>query len=318
MLHLHDFLRRNYFRFSFINKELKRSPAILIIINLFLVYISWGSVYIGLKFTLEVIGPFLACGMRMSIAGAIFCGLLIITKKWQNTKFDDWKNNFLLAIFLVLMASGFLSKGEVYISSGVAAIVNGTTPISMLFGMWLFGGENRPTFFQCLGLAGGLTGLWMLAPNEDKMTEFFGIFWVIGATLGWVAGSILIKRNVFKILTPPLQSCAMLLLCGGLQSTLVALFAGEFSHIHLHELNLANAMAFAWVVIGGSIIAYSSYFWLLGHVSVPVAISYEYIVPIIGIFLGAVFYNETLTMRSIFSCLLIVGSVFFIISQKSH
>lgn len=317
MLRLHEFLKRTYATFSFNNKRSKGSPGILIILNLFLVYISWGSVYIGLKFTLEVVGPFLACGLRMTLAGTLFCALLIITKNWQKVKLSDWKNSFLQAVFLVLVASGFLSKGEEYVSSGVAAMVNGTTPISMLLGMWLFGRENRPTLLQCVGLAGGFFGLCLLAPHEDKTSELFGIFWVLGATLGWVAGSILLKNNVFKISTNPLQSCAMLLFCGGLESVLVAFFAGEFSHIHLHELSLTNGIAFAWMVIGGSIIAYSSYFWLLRNVSVPLAISYEYVVPIIGIFLGAVFYNETISMRSIFSCFLIVGSVFFIISQKS-
>ena len=77
-------------------------------------------------------------------------------------------------------------------------------------------------------------------------------------------------------------------------------------------------LAFAWMTIGGSIIAYSSYFWLLAHVSIATAVSYEYVVPVIGIFLGWWLGGETISGRMILACCLTVGSVFFVLWHKHN
>ena len=102
---------------------MRLSPLSLkILLNLFLVYISWGSTYIGFEFTLEVLGPFLACGSRMLLAGLLLCAAIVCTGRWQRPSRADWRHACWLAVFMVLMASGFLGKGQEYVSSGVAAV----------------------------------------------------------------------------------------------------------------------------------------------------------------------------------------------------
>lgn len=293
----------------------------LVVTNLVLVYISWGSVYIGFKFTLEVLGPFFACGARMALGGALLCAALLFFGLWRRPDRNDLTRIAWLSVFMVFFASGFLSKGQEYISSGMAAVVSGSTPISMLVGVWLFAGEKRPGLAQCIGLAGGFAGIMLLATGNASgagQSDLAGIAWVLCATFGWVAGTILTKRYPADSGLPPMQSCALILLCGGLECLLAGWICGEAAMTRWQNLNMEVGIAFAWMVAGGSVIAYSCYFWLLRHVSTPVAVSYEYVVPIIGVFLGCLLGGEQPTPRMFAACALIVSSVFFVVWHKHN
>ncbi len=295
---------------------------LVILVNLLLVYISWGSVYIGFKFTLEVLGPFWACGARMVLPGAIMAVCLIAAGKWRWPNGREWLRANWMAMFLVLFASGFLSKGQEYITSGMAAVVSGSTPISMLVGVWLFAGEKRPTLTQFIGLGAGFCGLLLLATQSSGVREesnLLGMFWILMATFGWVCGTILTKRMPRHDPLSAMECCALYLFTGGLQCLLVGLVCGEAQMMRWQNLDLKVAIAFGWMVLGGSIIAYSCYMWLLRHVSTAVAVSYEYVVPIIGIFLGWWLGGEVPTNRMWLACALILGAVFFVLhTNKGH
>lgn len=285
-----------------------------ILANLFLVYISWGSVYIGFKFVLEVLPPFLAVGSRMTLAGLLLCAWLRLAGRWQRPGPGDTRAIFALAFFLVFVASGFLGKGQDYVPSGVAAVVTGTTPISMLLGAWLFAHEPRPGLAQCLGLAGGLGGLSLLAfARGGDASLGIGTLWLLAATFGWVAGSLAARHMPRTTGLPHMQECGLILLAGGLECLAGAAVFGEFSRLRLQNLDATVILAFAWMVLGGSIIAYSSYFWLLRHSTTAVAVSYEYVVPIIGVFLGWWLGGESLNPQVLGACALIAGSVFFVL-----
>lgn len=294
---------------------------LVIFLHLFLVYISWGTTYLGFSLTLEVVGPFFACGFRMGIGGLLLCLFIRFFGTWKETAKRDWEHAFLYGIFLVVAASGFLSFGQQYVSSGVASIITGSTPITMMLAGWLFAGEKRPTFVQCLGLLGGCIGLGLLSFDQCTHTELgwktlIGVFWILLATFGWVSGSLLLRKSSRKNPLPPLQDCALLLVAGGLECILLGLIMGEASTMHWENCRPSVLIAFAWMVIGGAILAYSSYFWLLRHVRLAVAVSYEYVVPIIALFLGWWLLDEIVTARMIFAASLAISSVFLIIQNR--
>ena len=288
--------------------------------HLFLVYISWGSSYIGFKLTLEVLGPFLACGCRMALAGGMLALVLAVLGRWNRATLTDWRHAAVFGIFMVLMASGFLSKGQMYIDSSVAAVLVGSTPISMLVGGWIFAGEPRPSGMQWLGLLGGLAGLLLLGVSQNSpggaQASPVGIFWVLGATLAWVAGSLCMRKRPFVTKLSAMQSCALLLFAGGMETILLGLLCGEAAMTRFENLRPEVALAFAWMVVGGSILAYSSYFWLLEHASIATAVSYEYVVPVIGVFLGWRLGGENVNPKMLLACCMTVGSVFFLLWQR--
>ncbi|MBQ9537236.1 MAG: EamA family transporter [Desulfovibrionaceae bacterium] len=292
-----------------------------IFLHLFLVYISWGTTYIGFKLTLKVVGPFFACGLRMTFAGALLALLLLCLGKWQPVRLKDLTHAAIYAILLVVLGSGMLSFGQQYLPSGVAAIITGSTPITMLWAGYFFAGQAKPTRLQTLGLACGALGLLLLMQEQYVasplgLASLWGVLSVLTATFGWVAGSLLIKRYPREETLPPLEDCALLLFLGGLESLMLGLLCGEQHAILWDNLNGGILLAFSWMVIGGSIIAYSSYFWLLEHVAIAVAVSYEYVVPVIGLFSGWLVCDEIITPQMIFACCLSIGAVFLVIRHK--
>lgn len=292
-----------------------------ILLHLVLVYISWGSTYLGLKLTLEVLGPFMTCGARMTLGGLLFCLYLWLRGHWQRPSLRDGWHALGFGVLMVLMASGFLSKGQEYIDSSVAALVSGSTPISMLVAAWLFAGEERPSWPQWLGLAGGLLGLLLLGGAHSPgglRADPVGMCWVLVGTFAWVGGSLAMRHLPLATALKPQQSCALLLLAGGLESLLLGFLCGEGSMTHWECVRPDVLCAFAWMVLGGSILAYNSYFWLLSHVSIATAVSYEYVVPIIGILLGWQLGGESVSSRMLCAAGLTVGSVFLVIWHKHN
>ena len=298
-----------------------------ILLNLFLLYISWGSTYICLKFCMLVAGPFTVCGTRMLAGGMLLSLLLLLTGRWQRPSRADLLHAAWLALFMVLMASGLLAKGQESISSSTAAIIAASTPITMLVAGWLFAGEPRPTRLQCGGLLGGGAGLLLLTLGRQEaqgvvqavgQSSYVGMLWVFAGTLGWVAGTLISRRVGHRSSLGSTQSCALLLMLGGLESLLAAALWGEGASLHLDQIGWQAAFSFTWLVVGGSIIAYYSYFWLLAHASIATAVSYEYVIPVIGVLLGWWLGGEALTLRIALSCVLIVGSVFFVIWGKHN
>lgn len=119
-----------------------------VMLHLFLVYISWGSTYIGYKFSLGVAGPFLVGGSRMVIGGILLALFLMLTGRWIRPERKDWIHATWMGVFMVLLASGFLAKGQESVASSTAAVITGSTPITMLVAGWLFANEPRPRLLQ--------------------------------------------------------------------------------------------------------------------------------------------------------------------------
>ena len=291
-----------------------------IFLHLLLVYVSWGSTYIGLKLTLEVLGPFSACGLRMFLGGLIFCLWLAATGQWRRPHAADLRHAAAFGICMVVMASGFLTVGQRSIDSGVAAVVSGSTPITMLLAAWLCAGEERPALPQWLGLLGGMAGLAMLGMGggDGLRADPWGMAWVLAGTFGWVAGSLRMRSRPFATALSPRQSCALLLLAGGLECLVLSVLCGEAALAHPENLRPETLLAFSWMVVGGAILAYNSYFWLLAHVSIATAVSYEYVVPVIGILLGWLLGGEPLTGRMLLASCLSIGSVFLVIWHRHN
>lgn len=300
--------------------------------HLFLLYISWGSTYVAIKWCLAALGPFLLVGCRMLVAGGLLALFLLATGRWKRPSRGDCLHAVWLAVFMVLMGSGFLAKGQqLGVSACAAALITGSTPFSMLLAGWLFAGERRPCLMQWLGLVGSFAGLVMLemgqeaarmelggplAPGEGGL-PLAGMCWILFATWGWVAGSLLSRRFPHTSPLSGLQSCSLLLLVGGLECVVAGLLWGEASLTHWELLQARSVLAFLWMSIGGGIFAYYCYFWLLERVSIAVAVSYEYVVPVVGVLLGWQLAGEPVNAMMAGACALIVLSVFFVMWHKN-
>lgn len=296
-----------------------RPPLHLVITMLLLVYASWGSIYIGNKLSLEIAGPFLVCGLRNVLAGLLTLGVCCLRKgMWKTPSLKDVWNHSIIGVMLVLMSGGFLVLGQTQVSSGVAAVIMGSTPIFMLVAAWLFAGEPAPTRIQCLGMCTGASAIIYLSWSEQSAGTgtIAGVLILLGAIAGWVAGSLITKsRNIAGNLSL-MESTGLLLLMGGLESLVLGLLVGEAGSIQPQNLRFDTILAFSWMVVGGSFLAYVCYLWLLNNVSVSLAVSYEYVVPVIGICLGCFIGGETVSGDMIIACMVSISSVFLVVRHR--
>ena len=281
---------------------------------LVLVYMSWGSCYISVKFALESFPPFLLCGIRMSLAGGILYLATWLYGERTRPTFADCRQCFILAFFMVLISSGFLCKGQETLPSGVAGMFAGMVPIWMVIGGWLFLHEPRPRKLQYIGLAGGTFGILLLSLNQGMsgLTSWWGPVFLLLGTLGWVTGSFYSKVHAGETKLSVMRVSALLMFIGGLQSLLAAAALGE--RVVPAAVTPESWFALAALVLFSGIVAYTSYFWLLMNTRTEVAVSFEYVNPVIGVFLGWLIGGERISMVVFTACICIVGSVFFVVA----
>lgn len=296
----------------------RRLHTAQVITCLLLVYLSWGSGFIAIKFALESFPAFILCGFRMTAAGVLLYALTWVRGERVSPSRDDLAHSFVLAFFMVFISSGLLAKGQESVSSGTAAMILGAVPIWMVLGGWLFYGEPKPSKIQSGGLLAGFSGLFMLSLHQGLSGNDSprGLFLVLCAAFGWVIGSFYSKKFGAQSKISVMRASALLMATGGLQSLLWAFLSGDFDHFSISGIKYTSWLALSYLITFGAIIAYTCYFWLLLHTRTVVAISYEYINPVIGVFLGWLLGGERVDAVIISACCLTVLSVFFVISQQ--
>ena len=282
---------------------------------LFLLYISWGSSFIGSKIALEYFPGFMLSGLRMTIAGFLLITFTYVRREKSTITWKDIKKNSVLGIFLVLMSSGFLSKGQESIPSGTAAMLCGSVPIWMMLSEWLFWGEKRPAMIQFFGLFLGFGALVWLNIHQGVQGEasLFGIGLVVASTFAWIYGSHVSKKYHTNTEQSIVRSTGLLIGIGGIETLIFSYIVGERIDVSLLDMNAFWSLSY--LVVMASIIGYTSYLWLLYHARSIVAISYEYVNPVIAIYLGWLLGGETIDPTVVAACLVLVGSVFLVISH---
>lgn len=278
-----------------------------------LLYFSWGSSYIANHFAIEDMPPFLMTGARMLIASALMWGISMLQRDRSRPAFADLWRHCVAACPLIVFGSGLLAKSQETVSSSTAAIVLGTTPAWLLLGGWLVRRLPRPSFWQGGGLLIGFLGLAIIARQTRAGTTGgypLGLWYLIACTGIWVVGTL--YYHAFPNPLSTVRSTGLLFFFGGGQMLVLGLLIGEGARIDLADVGPAAWMGFAALVLGASLGGFTSYFWLLRHSTPAIAISYEYVVPVIGLLLGWSLADEPLTAPILAACALTVLGAFFI------
>src|SRR6478672_1102671 len=243
------------------------------------VYVIWGSTYLGIRFALEGgFPPFLLGGIRFLIAGGLMYGFL----RWRGVPAPtrpQWRNAALMGVLLMLLGNGMVNLAEQTVSSGMAAVAVASAPLWMGIFSALRG--DRPTGREWIGLGIGFLGVLWLNADSSLTASPVGLVALLIASLSWSFGSVWSRG---RDLPSPFMSSAAQMLCGGAAMCIVGAAVGE----RFDGMPSAHGLAaFAYLIVFGSIIGFSSYIWLLHHVRPALASSYAYINPAIAVALGA-------------------------------
>jgi len=290
-----------------------------IIVAFAALYLIWGSTYLGIRFAIDTIPPFLMAGGRFLIAGVIMYAIAwsqgITKSTWAN-----WRTSLIIGACLLLAGNGGVTISEQYIDSGLAALIVAIVPIYIVVLGWVAGIAPRPTPIVWLGLVGGFVGVGILLGPALRLSSNSGRHPAIGMSILlvssfiWSAGSLYSRTS--KHAASPFLTAAQQMLCGGLLLLLASFATGEPRRFHPNSISILSLASFAYLVIIGAVIGYTAYIWLLRHCDPAKVATYAYVNPIVAVLLGATFAGETLTMRTLVAAALIIGSVALVISAQ--
>ncbi len=252
--------------------------------------------------------------LRMLFSGI---ALLIITRL-MGEKFDftfkDLKNYTIIAFFLIVMGGGFVSKGQETVASGTTAMLIGIVPSLMLLSDWFFS-KIRPSIMQVIGIVVGFAAISYMQYYQglNGETSIVGFVLILASTLGWVYGSHLTTKLSSPTRISILRSTGYMMIIGGLETLVFALLVGE--RLSAIEYN-PSFIFYLTLQTLTTLVGYASYFWLLQKTRPMIAISYEFVNPVVALFLGWLIGGEVVQLPLIIACFFLVSSVFFAVSNK--
>lgn len=278
------------------------------------IYLIWGSTYLGIRFAIETLPPFLMVGVRFFVAGAV---LYVWTRLRGSPRppLVYWRPALILGGLMILAANGGVAWAEQRISSGLAALIVATMPLWMVLLDWVRPGGVRPTRGVVFGLILGFIGIALLIgpahivdnhhvdPKAATVLILVGFFWSVGSLYSREAPG------------PPvlLQGTAMQMLAGGMLLLLLAGITGEWGRLDVGGISPRSLLALAYLIVFGSIVGFTSYVWLL-RVSTPArASTYAYVSPVVAMFLGWALADEPVTLQTLLAAAVIAAAVAMVI-----
>ena len=216
---------------------------------------------------------------------------------------------------LLLVANGAVGIGEQTVPSGLAALLVATVPL------WLLGidamlNHARLGLAQLAGLALGLVGVGFLSGlgGGSGHTSVAGVVIILIAAFTWALGTIMTRR--VAIPSSPALASGMELLCGGVALLALSAATGEFGSLHLAQISVRSWLALGYLIVVGSIIAFSAYGIAVRALPTPTVATYAYVNPVIAVLLGTLILNERLTPAMLGGGVLIVGAVVLVVWRR--
>jgi drug/metabolite transporter (DMT)-like permease len=295
----------------------KKDPSLLLLVLAFAaVYLIWGSTYIAIVYVLETMPPFLMAGARFLFAGSLlYCWARF--RGAEKPTLAHWGRALLIGGMLFLLGNGSVVWAEPHVASGIVALLITTEPIWIVLLEW-FLDNNRPNRGVVAGLALGFVGtVVLIGPSAFSglaNSDLLGCLIVLASSVFWAVGSLYLSRAVLP--SSPLLMTGMQMLTGGLLLTLMGTSAGEWSHINFGAISQRSILAWLYLTIFGSLIAFTAYSWLT-RVAPPSRVStYAYVNPGIAVLLGWALKNEPITQRTLFAAVLLVSAVILITTNR--
>jgi len=280
------------------------------------IYLIWGSTYLAIRLAIETLPPFLMAGVRFVVAGVTLYGWA----RWRGAPrpiLTNWLAAAIVGGLMLLGGNGGVTWAEQRVPSGLTAVLIATVPLWIAILEWMRGG-TRPSGRVAGGLIMGLAGIALLvSPGElagAKGIDLVGAAVLVVASLSWAIGSLYSRRA--RLPSSPLLATAMEMLCGGLLLLLAALITGQTADLDPSRISLQSVLALCYLIVFGSLVAFTAYIWLL-RVTLPShAATYAYVNPVVAVFLGWALGGEPLTARTLLAAAIIVGAVVIITASQ--
>jgi len=284
---------------------------------LLVVYIVWGSTYLAIALVVDSMPPLLAAGARFFAAGLIMAGALALRSGPSRMRISrpELGGAAFVGAALLMLGNGGVSMGEQTVPSGLAALIIGVVPLVVLVLRRLAG--EKLSVIGVGGVVLGFIGLGVLVIPRgiDGTTDIVGMALLVMASTFWATGSFFSRR--LSLPADLLVSTAYQLLLGGSFLLMAGLAIGEWPQVVEGGFTDASIWSFIYLIIFGSLLAYTAYTWLLQNAPISKVATYAYVNPVVAVVLGALVLDEQLDVAMILGAVMIVASVAFIARTES-
>ena len=290
-------------------------------LNMAIIYVVWGSTYFGIAIAIETMPPFLMAAIRFGIAGLLLLAWDLLRNPGARhlpTR-RQLLDSFIVGGLLLGIGNGFVVFGEKTVPSGIAAILIGMMPLWFALLGWLYLRQKLPrlvVFAVALGFVGVALLIW---PAGDGANHFdgLGIFILFLAPLGWAHGSIYSVQRA-KLPHSPLTASGFQMLAGAAVTGIESLIAGEPAQFNPAAVSSESLIAVVYLILFGSMVAYTAYAWLLRNAPLSLVGTYAYVNPVVAVALGTVFLHEAISARTVFAAAVIIVAVAIIVTARGR
>ena len=293
-------------------------PRGLVLAAFAAVYLIWGSTYLGIRFAVETLPPFLMGGARFLISGLILYTWLRVSGTPAPSRIN-WRRAAIAAALLLGIGNGGVNWAEQKVPSGLTALIIAGTPVWFALFDWLRPSGARPTVQTASGIVVGFAGVMLLVGSrsawQGTTVDFTGVAALMLASMAWASGSLYTKYADKP--ESPMMTAAQQMIAGGIILFLAGLLLGEAPAFEWSKVSVRSLTAFMYLTLIGSLVGFSAYAWLLKATTPARASTYAYVNPVIAVFLGWAIGGETLTGRMLTAAGIIVLGVIIITMRRT-
>src|SRR5260370_1082856 len=267
---------------------------IRVILAFLAIYVIWGSTYLAIRYAVETIPPLYTAGFRHLVAGSVLLAWALV--KGQRPTRAQVRAGVVIGFYFFLLGHGSLHWAERFVPSGVCSLLIAIEPIIVFLMSSAAARAWRINGMLLAGILLGLVGVGILVRGtglEAGSRDSLGPIAVLIGAVAWSAGIIYSHRS--KLSVSPFLLSALSLLAGSAMLLTTGTLAGEAKDLSLANITTKSWLAFAYLIVFGSIIAFTAYNWLLEHYSPTLVATHTYVNPIVAVLLGWLYGGEALT-----------------------
>ena len=298
------------------------APHAPIWIGLLILYVVWGSTYLGIAIAVDTMPPFLMAAVRFLIAGGVLLGWSVARegRGFRRPSLHEWRDSTIVGALLLGGGMGMVAFGEQTVPSGITALIIAMMPVWVAVLGRVFLRERLPRL-AVAGIILGFVGVAVLigpsAFGGEGALEPLALAAILFSPISWSAGSLFASHRAV-LPRQPLVATGAQMVTGGLVLLAMSLMSGELVGFRVQAVSTDSLIALVYLTVIGSLLAFTAYGWLLRVAPLPLIATYAYVNPVVAVILGALVLSEPIEPRTLVAGAVIIVAVAIIVTARGR